>query len=69
LLLHCDKFSSFGHIEAAPIGFVLLALIVSGDNSLNVWVRTVAVNLTQLDDLALQGAYQEVLPARTMQAI
>jgi hypothetical protein len=35
ILLHCDKVSSFRHIEAASLGFALLALIVSGDNGLN----------------------------------
>jgi hypothetical protein len=55
--LHCDKISSFGHIEAAPVGFLVQALIVSGDNSLNGWVGTVAVKLTQPDDFALQGLY------------
>jgi hypothetical protein len=34
-LLHCDKPSPFGHIGAAPVGFVVHALIVSGDNGLN----------------------------------
>jgi len=69
ILLHCDKISPFGHIEAAPIEFALLALIVSGDNRLNGWVGTVAVKLTQVDDLVLQGAYQRLLPARAMEAI
>jgi hypothetical protein len=35
ILLHCDKISSFGHIEAARSGFLVQALIVSGDNGLN----------------------------------
>jgi len=38
ILLHCDKISSFGHIEAARSGFLGQALIVSGDNGLNTWV-------------------------------
>jgi hypothetical protein len=35
ILLHCDNISSFGHIAAAPVGFLGQALIVSGDNGLN----------------------------------
>jgi hypothetical protein len=34
-LLHCDKICVFRHIAAAPVAFVLWALIVSGDNGLN----------------------------------
>jgi hypothetical protein len=34
-VLHCDKFSWFGHIEAPAVRFVLWALIVSGDNGLS----------------------------------
>jgi hypothetical protein len=37
-LLHCDKvcvFTQVAHIAAAPITFVLWALIVSRDNGLN----------------------------------
>jgi hypothetical protein len=31
-VLHCDKVSWFGHIEAPTARFVVPALIVSGDN-------------------------------------
>jgi hypothetical protein len=34
-VLHCDKVSWFGHIEASALGFVVWALIVSGDNGLS----------------------------------
>jgi hypothetical protein len=34
-VLHCDKTSWFGHIEAPPVRFVVLALIVSDDNGLS----------------------------------
>jgi hypothetical protein len=34
-VLHCDKVSWFGHIEASALRFVVWALIVSGDNGLN----------------------------------
>jgi hypothetical protein len=34
-VLHCDKVSWFRHIEAPPVGFVVHALIVSGDNGLS----------------------------------
>jgi hypothetical protein len=34
-VLHCDKISSFGHIEASALRFPLWALIVSGDNGLS----------------------------------
>jgi hypothetical protein len=34
-LLHCEKASWFGHIEASTVRFVLLDLIVSGNNGLN----------------------------------
>jgi hypothetical protein len=33
--LHCDKASWFGHIEAVTLRFVVLLLIVSGDNGLS----------------------------------
>jgi hypothetical protein len=35
-VLHCDKVSWFGHIEAAAVRFVVLLLIVSGDNGLSI---------------------------------
>jgi hypothetical protein len=35
-VLHCDKVSWFRHIEAAAVGFVVLLLIVSGDNGLGI---------------------------------
>ncbi|MGZ3286278.1 MAG: hypothetical protein ACXU9C_27745 [Xanthobacteraceae bacterium] len=34
-VLHCDKVSWFGHIEASALGFAVWALIVSGDNGLS----------------------------------
>jgi hypothetical protein len=34
-VLHCDKVSWFGHIEASAPGFAVWALIVSGDNGLS----------------------------------
>jgi hypothetical protein len=34
-VLHCGKKSWFGHIEAPTVRFVVLALIVSGDNGLS----------------------------------
>jgi hypothetical protein len=34
-VLHCDKVSWFGHIEASAVRFLLWALIVSGDNGLS----------------------------------
>ena len=34
-VLHCDKASWFRHIEAPTVGFVVQALIVSGDNGLS----------------------------------
>jgi hypothetical protein len=58
LLLHCDKISSFGHIEAAPVEFAVLALIVSGDNGLN------GCEIDAATRTNVQGAYQELLPAR-----
>jgi hypothetical protein len=33
-VLHCDKASWFGHIEALTLRSVVLVLIVSGDNGL-----------------------------------
>src|ERR1039457_7186418 len=33
-VLHCDKVSWFGHIEAPTVRFLVQALIVSGDNGL-----------------------------------
>jgi hypothetical protein len=33
-VLHCDKALWFCHIEAPTVRFVVLALIVSGDNGL-----------------------------------
>jgi hypothetical protein len=34
-VLHCDKASWFRHIEASPLRFGGLGLIVSSDNGLN----------------------------------
>jgi hypothetical protein len=34
-VLHCDKVSWFGHIEASALGFAVWALIVSDDNGLS----------------------------------
>jgi hypothetical protein len=34
-VLHCDKASWFGQIEAPTLRFVVLVLIVSGDNGLS----------------------------------
>jgi hypothetical protein len=34
-VLHCEKDSWFGHIEASAIRFLVWALIVSGDNGLS----------------------------------
>jgi hypothetical protein len=34
-VLHCDKVSWFGHIEAAALRFLVWGLIVSGDNGLS----------------------------------
>jgi hypothetical protein len=35
VVLHCDKVSWFGHIQAPPVRFAVPALIVSSDNGLN----------------------------------
>jgi hypothetical protein len=34
-VLHCDKVSWFGHIEAPALGFAVWTLIVSGGNGLS----------------------------------
>jgi hypothetical protein len=63
--LHCDKISPFGHIEAAPLELPVLALIVSGDNGLKGCGEFDAARRPG----ALQGAYQQLLPTRTLQTI
>jgi hypothetical protein len=45
-VLHCDKVSWFGHIEASALGFAVRALIVSGDNGLAI-VDEICVRLLQ----------------------
>src|SRR5437879_417918 len=44
ILLHCDMFSPFRHIEAAPVGFAVRALIVSDDNCLNDWLVAIRMD-------------------------
>jgi hypothetical protein len=53
-VLHCDKVSWLGHIEAPTVRFVVQALIVSGDNGLSKARRIPKKS----DIVSLQGSYQ-----------
>jgi hypothetical protein len=46
-VLHCDKASWFGHIEALTVRFVVLALIVSDDNGLSASAKTDEISVSR----------------------
>jgi hypothetical protein len=46
-VLHCDKASWFGHIEAPTVRFIVQALIVSHDNGLSAAVKTDEISVSR----------------------
>jgi hypothetical protein len=46
-VLHCDKASWFGHIEAPTVRFVVLPLIVSDDNGLSTSAKTDEISISR----------------------